>query len=352
MSIFAALLVLSFLIFFHELGHFMAARFFGVHVEVFSIGFGKRIWTKKLGATEFSLALIPLGGYVRMKGQDDSDPSKKSDDADSYNAKNPWQRIVILLAGPLANFLLAFILFYAIALVGQPTLGTKVYKTMPDSPAQKAGLLTGDIITTINGIDVKTHRAMSDIIKESSSAIDLIIDRNNTMKKITLIPTYIESENIFREKVKRLMIGISLDPRHRVTVDYGIISAISEAWYQTEKGAIFIFQSVSKLLTGAVPVKELGGVISIVDITAKAASENILYVLFITAFISINLGVMNLLPIPALDGGHIMFNLYEVITKKAPAENIMIKITIAGWILLLSLMALGIYNDITRIMQP
>lgn len=352
MGIFAALIILSFLIFFHELGHFAVARFFRVHVEVFSIGFGKRILTKKLGATEFSLAVIPLGGYVRMKGQDDLDPSKKNYDDDSYNAKKPWQRILILLGGPLANFILAFILFYVIAIAGQPTLGTKIYKTLDDSPAFHAGLQVGDIITRVNETEVSTHREMSALIKESHQAIDLIVNRDNKLQKITLVPKLIESENIFKEKVRRMMIGISLDPRYRVTVDYSIISAFSEAWYQTERGASFIFKSVSKLVTGAVPVKELGGVISIVDITAKATAESILYVLFITAFISINLGVMNLLPIPALDGGHIMFNLYEVITKRAPAENIMIKITIAGWVLLLGLMSLGIYNDITRIMLP
>lgn len=352
MGIISALLVLSFLIFFHELGHFVAARYFGVHVEVFSIGFGRRVLTRKWGKTEFSLALIPLGGYVRMKGQDDLDPSKKNYDDDSYNAKKPWQRIIILLGGPVANFLLAFILFYIIAIVGQPTLGTKVYKTLDNSPAFHAGLQAGDIIKQVNDTEVLTHTEMSALIKQSSGAIDLIIQRGTELKKITLQPKMIESKNIFKETVNRMMIGISLDPRYRVEVDYNLFTAFAEAWYQTEKGASFIFQSVSKLVTGAVPVKELGGVISIVDITAKAAAESIMYVLFITAFISINLGVMNLLPIPALDGGHIMFNLYEMISKKAPAENIMIKITIAGWILLLGLMSLGIYNDITRIMLP
>lgn len=352
MGILSALLILSFLIFFHELGHFVAARYFGVHVEVFSIGFGRRVLTKKWGKTEFSLALIPLGGYVRMKGQDDLDPSKKNYDDDSYNAKKPWQRIIILLGGPFANFLLAFILFYLIALIGQPTLGTKVYKTMDDSPAFHAGVQAGDIIKQVNESEVSTHREMSLLIKESSGAIDLIIQRGTELQKITLKPKMIESENIFKEKVQRKMIGISLDPRYRVTVDYNLFSALAEAWYQTEKGASFIFESVSKLITGAVPVKELGGVISIVDITAKAAAESMMYVLFITAFISINLGVMNLLPVPALDGGHIMFNLYEMITRRVPAERIMIQITIAGWILLLGLMSLGIYNDITRIMLP
>jgi len=122
MGILVSVLVLSLLIFIHELGHFTAARFFGVHVEVFSIGFGKKLYSKMIGRTQWSISAIPLGGYVKMKGQDDADPTLKSNDNDSYNTKKPWQRIVILAAGPFANFLLAFILYLAIAFGGVPKL--------------------------------------------------------------------------------------------------------------------------------------------------------------------------------------------------------------------------------------
>ena len=122
MGTLVALLVLSVLIFFHELGHFAAARFFVVQVDVFSIGFGKKLYSKMIGKTEWSLSAIPLGGYVKMKGQDDSDPTAVSYDDDSYNVKKPWQRIIILLAGPFANFLLAFVLYFAIANIGVPKL--------------------------------------------------------------------------------------------------------------------------------------------------------------------------------------------------------------------------------------
>jgi hypothetical protein len=140
MGIVVALLVLSVLIFFHELGHFTAARFFGVRVDVFSIGFGKKLFTKKIGDTQWSLSAIPLGGYVKMKGQDDSDPTKISYDEDSYNVKKPWQRIIILLAGPFANFLLAFILYFAIANMGVPKLLPYVGKVGENTPAYQAGL--------------------------------------------------------------------------------------------------------------------------------------------------------------------------------------------------------------------
>ena len=138
MGIFTALTVFSFLIFFHELGHFIAARFFGVHVEVFSIGFGKRFITKQIGDTEWSFSIIPLGGYIRMKGQDDSDPSFVSYDDDSYNAKSPWQRIIISLAGPFANFLLAFLLYLSISQIGMPKILSTVADLNQSHPDRKS----------------------------------------------------------------------------------------------------------------------------------------------------------------------------------------------------------------------
>jgi len=155
MGILVALLVLSVLIFFHELGHFTAARFFGVQVDVFSIGFGKKVYSKMIGKTEWSISSIPLGGYVKMKGQDDSDPTKVSYDADSYNTKKPWQRIIILLAGPFANFLMAFLLYLAIAYMGVPKLLAYVDKVTKDAPAYQAGLQKEDKILQINGHNIK-----------------------------------------------------------------------------------------------------------------------------------------------------------------------------------------------------
>ena len=352
MSIFVALLVLSFLIFFHELGHFTAARLFGVRVEVFSIGFGKRILTKKLGDTEFSLALIPLGGYVKMKGQDDLDPTKHNPDSDSYNHKKPWQRITILFAGPLANFILAYIIFYFVAVMGMPTLGTKVYNTLDNSPAYHAGLIKGDIIKEINGIKVESNRNLGEQISVSEGVIELIIDRNGTLIKRNLEPKILQSKNIFGETVDKKMIGISLDGSLFVTIDYTLLTSFGEAWYLTVDSSKKIAQGLQKLIQGVVPMKDLGGVVGIVDVTAKAVDRSWVLVLFITALISVNLGILNLLPIPALDGGHIMFNTYEIITKRPPSDRAMLYITIAGWAFLLSLMIIGTYNDINRLLQP
>ena len=349
MGILVALLVLSVLIFFHELGHFTAARFFGVQIDVFSIGFGKRLWTKKIGKTEWSISAIPLGGYVKMKGQDDTDPTKVSYDEDSYNTKKPWQRIVILLAGPFANFLMAFFLYLAIAYMGVPKLLPYVDKVTKDSPAYQAGLQKNDRILQINGVNIKYWEEIGKQINASQGKLTMIIERDHHLKTLTLEPKVIEEKNIFGEPVKRRIVGISPLPE-QTTVVYGFTEGLKYAWNETVRSSTLIFKSVQKLITGAVSTDQLGGIITIVDVTAQASHAGILALFFFTALISVNLGVLNLLPIPALDGGHIMFNLYEMLRGKAPSENVMYYMTVTGWVLLGGLMLLGLYNDIHRLM--
>ncbi len=350
MSWIISLLVLSALIFFHELGHFAVARLMGVYVEVFSIGFGKKIAGFRAFNTEWRIAAVPLGGYVRMKGQDDSDPTKISMDPDSYNAKKPWQRILILLAGPAANFLLAFVLYFAIGLGGPQVLSPVIGKVVKDSPAQMAGLQKDDRILAINGRKIEDWKQMSDMIKSSRGTLELEVERGAFVLNLIVTPKVSETTNMFREKIKRPMVGISAAGKTH-TLELGLTGAVSYAAEQTWEASKLIFISLQKLLSGAVPSSELGGVVTIVKITADASAGGWMAVFFFAALISVNLGVLNLLPIPALDGGHIMFNLYEMIMRRAPSETIVLKLTIAGWAILLGLMSLGLYNDINRLMQ-
>ncbi|MDF1874508.1 RIP metalloprotease RseP [Sulfurimonas sp. SAG-AH-194-I05] len=349
MGIFVSLLVLSALIFFHELGHYAAARLMGVYVEVFSIGFGRKIASFTKWGTEWKIAMIPLGGYVKMKGQDDADPSKISLDDDSYNTKTPAQRIFILLAGPAANFVLAFVLYFVIALGGPQVLSPVIGNVVQDSPAFIAGLESNDTVRSMNGIHITTWKEMAEIISHADGSVKVEIDRAGFIEYKTLTPKITETKNIFNEIVQRKMIGIgSAGVSH--TLELGVFQTLSYATEQTIFASTMIFTGVQKLIMGDVPAKELGGVISIVKLTADATNAGWMSVLFFAALISVNLGVLNLLPIPALDGGHIMFNLYEMITKHAPSEKVLINLTIAGWILLFSLMGLGLFNDITRLM--
>ena len=350
MSWIIALLILSALIFFHELGHYSAAKFFGVYVEVFSIGFGKKLFSFNWLGTLWQISAIPLGGYVKMKGQDDLDPAALSLDTDSYNSKKPWKRIIILLAGPLANFILAWFLLYAIALGGPKALSPVIGIVSPNSPAQTAGLQKNDRILSINGEAITQWDELSEAIVDSTTTLTLQVQRANTLQFITLTPRVSESTNMFKEKIYKRMVGIA-PSGDTYTLHLDPIEGIHYATKETVNASLMIFQSVQKLITGVVPAKELGGVVSIVKITADATAYGWMSLFFFAALISVNLGVLNLLPIPALDGGHIVFNLYEIIRKKAPSEAVITKLTIGGWVILLGLMTLGLYNDITRLMQ-
>ncbi len=350
MSWIVALAVLSVLIFIHELGHFSAARFFGVYVEVFSIGFGKKLLSFQWIGTQWQISAIPLGGYVKMKGQDDLDPTALSRDNDSYNSKKPWQRIIILLAGPLANFALAWVLFYVIALGGPQALSPVIGNVAKDSPAALAGLQKGDIILSVNGESIREWNELSDAIKSSVGTLTLHVERKSNVHLLSVTPKISETQNIFKERIQRRMVGIApAGVTH--TMELSPIGALKYASEETYNSSLLIFQSVQKLLTGVVPAKEVGGVVSIVQITADATSYGWMSLFFFAALISVNLGVLNLLPIPALDGGHIMFNLYEMIRRRPPSEAVITQLTIGGWVLLLGLMSLGLYNDITRLMQ-
>jgi len=341
------LLVLSVLVFIHELGHYSVAKYYGVTVYDFSIGFGKKLITKRFFNTNWSISLIPLGGYVRMKGQEDIDPTNQNMDNDSYNRLSPLKRIMILLAGPGANFLLAFVLYFAVALMPHQTLSSTIGKVLPNSPALQAGLQKGDKIIKINDTDIKSWQEMSKTISNSKTSMNITVLRDNQKKYFTLNTKLTNTQNMFKEKIKRQMIGIAPAPI-AVTISYGLYDGLISAYDQTIQSSKMIFQGVQKLIQGIVPHSEVGGVISIGKVISQASNTGIISLFLIAALISVNLGVLNLLPIPALDGGHIMFNIYEMITKRKPNQKVLIQLTIMGWLILLGLMVLGLYNDINR----
>lgn len=349
MGFLASFLVLSFLIFFHELGHFLAARFFGVRVDVFSIGFGKKIFSKKIGETEYALSLVPLGGYVKMKGQNDADPNEKSLDKDAYGSKTPLQRMAILFAGPFFNLALAAIIYFGLALGGIDTLTPKIGQISQNSAAAVADIKTGDKILEINSEKISYWHEISDKIQNSvGKTINIKIKRDEVEKNILIKPIIVETKNIFGENTKRYMIGIA-PYGESIKVYYNPIEAIGLALQKTYESAKFIAIGIEKLITGVLGLNNVGGVISIVQATNDATHSGITTLLLLTALISVNLGIINLLPIPALDGGHIIFNLYEMIFKRVPSEAIFTKLTIAGWAILLWLMLLGLYNDLNRL---
>ena len=347
MGIITAILVLSFLIFFHELGHFIVARLLGVKVEVFSIGFGKKLICKQYGETNYCLSAIPLGGYVQMKGQDDSNPALKSNDSDSYTSKTPFQRILILLGGPFFNILLAFLIYLGIAMSGWKVLAPEIGNVLPKSPAVNL-LKKGDMILKINNYPIKTWNDIKKAIDNSNPPLFLTIKRDNKILKIKINPKIMETKNVFGEDVKRKLIGISPSGKI-ITIRYPIMTSFNIALDETIDKSKLIFTGFMKMITGVIGLENVSGPVTIVKVTSDATAYGASAVLLLMALISVNLGILNLLPIPALDGGHIMFNLYELIMRREVNEEIMIKLTIGGWIILGSLMIVGFYNDITRL---
>ncbi|PAF41787.1 RIP metalloprotease RseP [Helicobacter sp. 11S02596-1] len=350
MWVIVAFLILSFLVFFHELGHFLVAKMFGVRVEVFSIGFGKKIWKKTFGQTEYAISAIPLGGYVKLKGQDDTDPLASNDDNDSYTAKSHWKRICILLAGPLFNLVLAFLIYMALAMGGQKMLLPIIGELQPDMPASQSDLRPGDSIISVNGTNVRNWSELNVAVMDAKGDIKIVFMRQGKRLETLIQPKKMVSKNIFGETIERNFIGIVSKGEFGV-VRYDVKDSLVYAFEQTYRGAKLILQSIEKIFVGVVPVSEVGGVITIVDLISQASQSGVVVLATLVALISVNLGVLNLLPIPALDGGQILFNLYEMLTGKRISEKSLYALTMFGWALLIGLMALGIYNDIFRLVH-
>ena len=339
-------LAISFLIFFHELGHFLAARTLGVKVNTFSIGFGEKIYTKNVGGTDYCLSAIPLGGYVQLKGQDDTDPKAKNYDADSYNVLSPLKRIYILFAGPFFNFILAFFIYILLGFIGVERLAPSIGHIADGSAAESAGLVKNDKILAINGVKITEWEEISKNVKLEPSII--LIDRNGTNLTINLTPKIGETINPFNEKVQQPLIGIKSNGEV-IKIYHTGLGSLKFAFYETIEASMLIFKSLEKLIIGDIPLKEVGGILQIADVTSKAAQISVSVLLLITALISVNLGVLNLFPIPALDGGHILFNIYELIFRREVNERVLIMLTYCGWALLLGIMVLATFNDIMRL---
>ena len=339
-------LAISFLIFFHELGHFLVARMLGVKVNTFSIGFGEKIYTKNVGGTDYCLSAIPLGGYVQLKGQDDTDPKAKNYDADSYNVLSPIKRIYILFAGPFFNFILAFFIYILLGFIGIEKRAPIVGYIVEGSAAESAGIAVNDKILAVNGVKINEWDDISKNVKLEPSAI--LIDRNGSSITINLTPKIGETINPFNEKIQQPLIGIKSNVEV-VKIYHTGLESLKFAFGETVEASKLIFKSFEKLVVGDIPLKEVGGIVQIADVTSKAAKISLSVLLTIVALISVNLGVLNLFPIPALDGGHILFNIYELIFRREINERVLVTLTYCGWALLLGSMVLATFNDIMRL---
>ena len=348
-SIFAFIIVLGVLIFFHELGHFLVARFFGVGVEKFSLGFGPRLIGKTVGMTDYRVSLIPLGGYVKMVGEEPDSEIEPYLIPQSFTHKSVFKRFLIVAAGPMSNLLLAVVIFF---LVFQ-TSGTYVLRPLVgevDTPsvAARAGLQKDDLVVAIDGIDITSWEEMAAQISNSQGrSMSFVVERTGQRLTVDLVPELKTTQNLFGEDIERYVIGIrsagDVIPRELSLVE-SVQMSVARTWEITELTVL----SVVKLIQGKLPAATLGGPIKIAQMAGAQAREGVINLLIFTAVISINLGILNFLPIPVLDGGHLMFFVIEMISRRPVSIKIREIAQQFGIFLLLMLMIFVIYNDIVN----
>ncbi|WP_139521253.1 RIP metalloprotease RseP [Helicobacter pylori] len=344
-----AVLMLAFLIFVHELGHFTIARICGVKVEVFSIGFGKKLCFFKLFGTQFALSLIPLGGYVKLKGMDKEENKTNETADDSYAQKSPFQKLWILFGGAFFNFLFAILVYFFLAFGGEKVLLPIIGDL--ENNALEAGLLKGDKILSINHEKIASFREIRSVVARSQGELVLEIERNHQILEKRLTPkivAIISDSNDPNEMIRYKVIGIKPDMQKTGIVSYSLFQAFEQALSRFKEGVVLIGDSLRRLIMGSASVKELSGVIGIVGALSHANSLSML--LLFGAFLSINLGILNLLPIPALDGAQMLGVVFKNIFHIALPTPIQNALWLAGVGFLVFIMFLGLFNDITRLL--
>jgi len=351
-NILAFIFVLGILIFVHELGHFILARICGVGVEKFSLGFGPRLIGKIVGNTEYRISIIPLGGYVKMVGENPETGAIENPEI-SFSHKSVYRRLAIVSAGPIFNVLLTIFLLAAVFFVnGTYTLKPTIGKIFSDSPAMEAGLLPNDEITCVNDVMISTWSDFAGAISKSDGKpLGITIKRGEAETKLSIMPKKEFVKNIFGERESRFVIGVqpSGDVEHHSLNPY---QATKNGVIYTGELIRITFLSVVKIIRGSVSSDSLGGPILIAQLAGDHAGKGMSALLIFTALLSINLAILNLLPIPVLDGGHIFFLLIELIIRKP--VNLKVRV-IAQWIgiaLLTLLMGYVFYNDLVRIFTP
>ena len=345
------LLVLTVLVFIHELGHYTVARMNGVKVDVFSIGFGPEIFgcTDKTG-TRWKFSLVPLGGYVKMFGDaneasaPDQGTFKKMTDAEkaqTLEGKTPLQKIAVSIAGPFANILLTFILLVGVYMFyGKSSDLPIVGETLKGSPAEVAGILPNDRILNIDGQEVSFFKELyAHISNRPGATLKLGLERGGEPIMVTLVSDA-------KEITKNTVIGsIGIKPTLEKYPFLGSIKKSSESIYQLTAD---LFLLLKNIVVSGKDAKKLGSILSIAKMSKDSFFAGIFPLLYFMAILSLNIGIINILPIPMLDGGHIIFYIYEMVTGKKPNEKIMDGLYKLGFVVLIGVMLFTMWNDLMR----
>ena len=358
------LILITIVVFIHEYGHYYFAKKYGVGVSDFSIGFGRELfgWNDKSG-TRWKICWIPLGGYVKFFGdrnvfsqseqQEEINKYSEEDRQKLFILKPLYQRSIIVAAGPLANFFLAVIIFAMINMfVGKDMTPAVIDEVQADSPAFIAGLKKNDKIVSIDNKKVQSILEVSTFINISTSeTIEFVILRNDQEVSLLVKPNLVDGKDALGNSVKRRMVGIRLSPlnnefqKQRLGPAKAIYYSVKEVWFVTVTSLNYL----GKMITGSGDSSQLGGPIRIAKITGQVAEYGIIPFFSIMAYISISLGFINLFPIPMLDGGHLMFYLFEKILGRPLSQKTQEGLFRIGLFLLISLMFFATFNDLKEI---
>jgi regulator of sigma E protease len=348
----ATIIVLGVLVFVHELGHFLMAKLFGVRVDAFSLGFPPKLLHKKIGDTDYRLSVVPLGGYVKLFGENPKDEVPPELQPVSFSHHPLWHRFLIVLAGPAFNLIFAALaLFLVFTFSGIPYLTTEIGGVKEGSPAAQAGLQKGDQILSVGGQAVSRWEYLSLKIRQNGEKpLTLSVRRGDRDFQVQVTPQRMEIPDIFGAKVAAVIIGISSGDTPAVE-QVGPIQALTLGVVYTGRLTWLTLESLYKLVVREVPLKSIGGPILIAQMAGKQAEMGVSYLVQFMAALSINLFLVNLLPIPVLDGGHLFFFTLEAIRGKPLPLQHREMAQGFGLMLLLALMILIFYQDILRLMQ-
>lgn len=358
MTIVLFIVVLFFLILVHELGHFVVAKWSRMRVDEFAIGFPPRLFSIKKGETEYSVNLLPIGGFVRILGENGEDEMAGPDRSRSFGARPHYLQAAVLIAGVAMNILTAWLIFFAVAMIGQPTLVEEVspnakltvLQVAPDSPAAAAAMPIGAEIVTVARGDVAlanlTSEEFTSFVSEGES-VRITYEFKGDRNTVELTP----QNGVIKEEPERAVIGLStaLVETVRETPLEAVVSASTRTIEATKAIMLGVFSLIASAFTFSADLSQVTGPIGIAGAVGEAASFGFVPLLIFTAFISLNLAVINVLPIPALDGGRLLFVAIEAIRRKALDPIWMSRVNLIGFALLILLMIAVTYNDLARL---
>ncbi len=356
MTVFSFLLVIGPLIFVHEYGHYIVGRWCGVKADVFSIGFGREIfgWTDKRG-TRWKIAWMPLGGYVKFAG--DMNPASQptaewmalapEERAQTFQAKAVWQRFLIVLAGPLTNFLVAIAIFAAFfSFYGEPRTPAQIASVMPQSAAARAGLKPGDTIVSINGQAISRFEDIAPIVSiNPGETVDIVLNRGGEQRNVPVTLQSLQERDRFGNEFRKGQLGVLATGR--VIVPLAPTEVAGAAIRHTRDIVSMMVETIGQVFTGRRSVQELGGPLKIAQFSGQQATLGAAAFVEFMAMISINLGFINLLPIPLLDGGHLFFYAVEAVRRRPLNPVVQEWAFRSGLALLLGLMLFVTLNDLT-----